>query len=81
MIEYLGIHTFESNIYMVFEFAEKGDLKKQLELFRKTYKSETNNTPLNKIKWAYEIANGMEYISSLDIVSFSLSSIFYGLKS
>ena len=76
MIEYLGIHSFENTIYMVFEFAEKGDLKKQLELFRKTYKLETNNTHINKIKWAYEIANGMEYISGLDIVSCSIKVKF-----
>lgn len=68
IIEYLGIHTFENNIYMVFEFAEKGDLKKQLELCRKNLKVENANIYLNKIKIAYDIANGMEYISSLDIV-------------
>ena len=73
----MGIHTFENNVYMVFEFAEKGDLKKQLELCRKTFKLETSTNHLNKIKIAYEIANGMEYISSLDIVRcFSKLNLF-----
>ena len=51
---------------MIFEFAEKGDLKKQLELARKNLRAENNF--LNKLRIACEIANGMEYISSLDIV-------------
>jgi len=66
-------------MYMIFEYAEKGDLKKQLELYRKNFKLEMSNSYLNKTKIAYEIANGMEYISNLDIVYniiFSLLKIF-----
>jgi serine/threonine protein kinase len=68
IIEYFGINKFENNMYMIFEYAEKGDLKKQLELYRKNFKLEMSNSYLNKTKIAYEIANGMEYISNLDIV-------------
>ena len=79
IIEYFGINKFENNMYMIFEYAEKGDLKKQLELYRKNFKLEMSNSYLNKTKIAYEIANGMEYISNLDIVYniiFSLLKIF-----
>lgn len=53
---------------MIFEYAEKGDLKKQLESCRKNLKLDINSNYLNKMKIAYEIANGMEYISGLEIV-------------
>lgn len=60
---------------MIFEYAEKGDLKKQLELYRKNFKLEMSNSYLNKTKIAYEIANGMEYISNLDIVLNNFQSL------
>ena len=68
------MNKFENNIYMIFEYAEKGDLKKQLELYRKNFKLEMSNSYLNKTKIAYEIANGMEYISNLDIVHKDLAA-------
>ena len=74
VIEYLGVHTLNNAMYIVFEFAERGDLKRLLDHCRKSPKKEINLTALYKLKIGYEIASGMEYISSLDIVHKDLAA-------
>lgn len=74
VIEYLGVHNFNNTMYMIFEYAEKGDLKRLLDQCRKNVKREVNVNSLYKLKVAYEIACGMEYISSLDIVHKDLAA-------
>ena len=59
---------------MIFEYAEKGDLKRLLDQCRKNIKREINVNTLYKIKMSYEIATGMEYISSLEIVHKDLAA-------
>ena len=74
VIEYLGVHKWESTMYIIFEYAEKGDLKHLLDQCRKNMKRELHLSGLFKLKMAYEIASGMEYIHSLDIVHKDLAA-------
>jgi hypothetical protein len=74
VIEYLGVNTFNNSMYMIFEFAEKGDLKRLLDSCRKNSKKDINITNLYKLKIGYEVASGMDYISSLDIVHKDLAA-------
>ena len=74
MIEYLGVHTFRNSMFMIFEYAEKGDLKRLLDQCRKNVKREINVNSFLKIKMAFEIASGMDYISSLDVVHKDLAA-------
>jgi hypothetical protein len=68
VIEYLGVHVYSETMYMIFEYAEKGDLKRLLDTCRKNTRSEITINLLWKMKFAYEISSGMEYIASLGIV-------------
>jgi serine/threonine protein kinase len=70
VIEYLGFFTSTNEMFMIFEFAERGDLKHYLDNQRKGKK----DILLNKLRISYEIANGMEYVSSLDIVHKDLAA-------
>jgi hypothetical protein len=74
VIEYLGVHRMKDSIYMVFEFADKSDLKRLLDGFRKNFRRDINLNNSFKLKMAFEIASGMEYISSLDIVHKDLAA-------
>ena len=76
VIEYLGVHTYSQTMYMVFEYAERGDLKKLLDNYRRSGNArvEININLLWKMKFAYEISNGMEYIASLGIVHKDLAA-------
>ena len=75
VIEYLGVNTFNNSMYMIFEFAEKGDLKRLLDTCRKNpSKRDISITNLYKLKIGYEVASGMDYISSLDIVHKDLAA-------
>lgn len=74
VIDYLGVFNFNNTMYLVFEYAEKGDLKRLLDLCRKNGKREIHVNGLYKLRIAYEIASGMEYISSLDIVHKDLAA-------
>ncbi|CAF0843264.1 unnamed protein product [Brachionus calyciflorus] len=74
VIDFLGVHTHLDTMYLVFEYAEKGDLKKLLDLCRKSNKRDVLLNGLYKLRIAYEIASGMEYISSLEIVHKDLAA-------
>lgn len=76
VIEYLGIHRVERRFYMIFEYAENGDLKKLLDQHRKNVRR-ADMFLLNqnfKLKLAYQIASGMEYVSGLGIVHKDLAA-------
>lgn len=76
VIEYLGVHTYSDTMYMVFEYAERGDLRKLLDHYRRNIngRNEININLVWKMKFAYEISNGMEYIASLGIVHKDLAA-------
>lgn len=74
VIGYLGIHNLDDTTYMVFEYAEKGDLKRILDNSRKSSKPELSVNAQWKIKFAYEIASGMQYISEMGIVHKDLAA-------
>ncbi len=79
VIEYLGLYSFENQMYMIFEYAEKGDLKRFLEKYRKSIANGQKSKQLEidsffQIKVSYDIANGMEYISNLNIIHKDLAA-------
>ena len=76
VIEYLGVYSVGNQMYMIFEHADRGDLKKHLDTHRKSnnLNSETEVDSFFQIRAAFEIANGMEYISSLNIVHKDLAA-------
>ena len=70
VIDYLGVYSSASTMYMIFEYADRGDLKRLLDSQRKGKR----DVFLNKLKACYEIASGMEYVSSLNIVHKDLAA-------
>lgn len=74
VIDFLGVFYHMETMYLIFEFAEKGDLKRLLDLCRKSSRREIIMNSLYKIRIAYEIASGMEYISNLNIVHKDLAA-------
>lgn len=74
VVEYLGVNNYNNVTYMIFEYAENGDLKRLLDQCRKNSRKEAILSNLYKLKLGYEIASGMEYISSLDIVHKDLAA-------
>lgn len=70
VIDFLGVFKSDMTMYMIFEYADKGDLKKFLDSQRKGRRE----IHLNKLRVCYEIASGMEYVSSLDIVHKDLAA-------
>lgn len=78
VIEYLGLHRVDQLIYMIFEYAENGDLKRALDLCRKNVRKDAATIAIHsssfKIKLCYQIASGMEYISGLNIVHKDLAA-------
>jgi serine/threonine protein kinase len=61
---------FSNTMYLIFEYADRGDLKRILDAQRKGKR----DIFLNKLKVCYEIASGMEYVSSLNIVHKDLAT-------
>ena len=62
-------------MYIIFEFAEHGDLKKLLDKFRKNNLNEDISVDKSfQLKASLDIATGMEYISSLQIVHKDLAT-------
>jgi hypothetical protein len=70
VIDFLGVHLFSNTMYLIFEYADRGDLKRILDAQRKGKR----DIFLNKLKVCYEIASGMEYVSSLNIVHKDLAT-------
>ncbi len=75
VVEFLGINIMNDTIYMLFEYAEKGCLKMLLDNARIDPKtSEISVNSLWKLKFAYEIACGMDYVSAIGIVHRDLAA-------
>ena len=75
VIEFLGVYSCNSTMYIIFEFADRGDLKKLLDQFRQTNinKDVAIDTGF-QMRASLDIANGMEYIANLDIVHKDLAA-------
>ncbi len=77
IIDFIGVYSFNNTMYIMLEFAEHGDLKHLLDRLRKD--SLNNEIVVSvdtnfQIKASMDIASGMEYISSFDIVHKDLAA-------
>ena len=75
VIEFLGVYSLNNTMYIIFEFAEQGDLKRLLDQFRKCNRNQDIAVDTSfQMKASIDIANGMDYISSLELVHKDLAA-------
>ena len=69
---------FPSYFWLLIEFCEKGDLKNYLlkhrEDFKKAPKKEEANKSRLLLTWAFDIAKGMEYLASKNVMHGDLAA-------
>ena len=81
IVNFQGVCVENDSVYLLLEFCSLGPIENFLQLHRKEIISKLeNNDSKELIQWCAQVADGMEFLSSKNIIHVSVFLSFYSSK-